>query len=171
MSKEIRIIKKYPNRRLYDTAISSYITLEDVKDLIINCVEFKVIDAKTQEDLTHPTLLQIIAEQEGSQTPILTNQFLQQLIRYYGNSMQGLMSHFLEQSTNTFLEQQNTFKDQFNQFMGGNPFNVINDITQRNWQAWEEMQKNFFGQLKNTPNQADSSTTHPMESPFAEKRK
>lgn len=171
MNQEIRIIKKYPNRRLYDTAISSYITLEEVKDLIINCVEFKVVDAKTQEDLTHVTLLQIIAEQEGSQTPILTNQFLQQLIRYYGNSMQGLMSHFLEQSTNTFLEQQNSFRDQFNQLMGGNPFNVINDITQRNWQAFETMQKNFFGQLKQSPHRAETSTNNPTEPPFAEKSK
>lgn len=89
-----RIIKKYPNRRLYDTEISRYVTLEDVKKLVIQNIPFHIIDAKSQEDLTNTTLLQIITELEQQGAPLFTNAMLQQIIRFYGNDMQKLMSQF-----------------------------------------------------------------------------
>ena len=87
-----RLIKKYPNRRLYDTQTSTYVTLADIKQLVMASESFKVLDAKTDEDLTRSILLQIILEEEACGVPIFTTQMLQQMIRFYGHSMQGLMS-------------------------------------------------------------------------------
>ena len=87
----VRVIKKYPNRRLYDTEISSYITVEDVRQLIVDGEDFEVRDAKTGEDLTRSILLQIIAEHEQDGQPVLSTQLLSQIIRFYGDSLQGFM--------------------------------------------------------------------------------
>ena len=94
----IRIIKKYPNRRLYDTEISSYITIEDVRQLIVDGEDFEVRDAKTGDDLTRTVLLQIITEQEQDGEPMLSTQLLSHIIRFYGDSMQGFMGNYLERS-------------------------------------------------------------------------
>ena len=102
----IRIIKKYPNRRLYDTEISSYITIEDVRQLIVDGESFEVRDAKTGDDLTRTVLLQIITEQEQDGEPILSTQLLSHIIRFYGVSMQGFMGNYLDRSINLFMEQQ-----------------------------------------------------------------
>ena len=110
-----RIIKKYPNRRLYDTEISSYITVEEVRQLILDGEQFEVRDAKTGEDLTRQVLLQIIAEQEQGGEPVLSTQLLSQIIRFYGDSLQGFMGSYLERSMQMFLDQQ----DQFRRQMGG----------------------------------------------------
>ena len=92
MSEDIRIIKKYPNRRLYDTTTSSYITLEDVKKLVLDQTEFKVQDAKTKEDLTRSILLQIILEEEsGPGSPMFSSDVLSKIIRFYGHAMQGMI--------------------------------------------------------------------------------
>jgi polyhydroxyalkanoate synthesis repressor PhaR len=99
---EQRIIKKYPNRRLYDTAISSYITLEDVKRLVLEQTAIKVIDARTQNDITHNTLLQIIMEQEEQGPPLFSNEVLQQMIRFYGGTVPGLFKLMFEQSVSLF---------------------------------------------------------------------
>jgi len=91
-----RLIKKYPNRRLYDTQTSSYITLADVKQLVLANEQFKVVDAKTDEDLTRSILLQIILEEEANGTPMFSSAALSQIIRYYGHTMQGMMGAYLE---------------------------------------------------------------------------
>ncbi len=88
---QVRIIKKYPNRRLYDTEISSYITLEEVRQLVIDGEDFEVRDAKSGDDLTRSVLLQIISEHEETGQPMFTTQLLSQVIRFYGDSMQGFM--------------------------------------------------------------------------------
>src|SRR5678816_2160478 len=88
---QVRTIKKYPNRRLYDTEISSYITLEEVRQLVLDNEEFEVRDAKTGDDLTRSVLLQIISEHEETGSPMFTTQLLSQVIRFYGDSMQGFM--------------------------------------------------------------------------------
>jgi len=98
-----RIIKKYPNRRLYDTEISSYITIEDVRQLIVDGEDFEVRDAKTGDDLTRTVLLQIISEQEQDGEPILSTQLLSHIIRFYGDSMQGFMGNYLERSMQLFM--------------------------------------------------------------------
>lgn len=103
MSEQSRIIKKYPNRRLYDTATSSYITLQDVKKLVTEQVEFRVEDAKTHEDLTHNILLQIILDEESG-NPIFSSDALSQIIRSYGQAMQGLMGDYIEKNIQAFIE-------------------------------------------------------------------
>jgi polyhydroxyalkanoate synthesis repressor PhaR len=117
MSQE-RLIKKYPNRRLYDTQTSSYITLADVKELVLKHEEFQVIDAKSNEDLTRPILLQIILEEESTGAPMFSHDVLTQFIRFYGNAMQGIMGNYLERNVEAFLEIQKSIQDQSRQIYG-----------------------------------------------------
>jgi polyhydroxyalkanoate synthesis repressor PhaR len=121
MTEETRLIKKYPNRRLYDTATSSYITLVDVKKLVLQQVPFKVVDAKTSEDLTRSILLQIILEEESAGTPMFSSDMLSQIIRFYGNAMQGMMGNYLEKNIQTFIEIQRRLQEQSLGKLGENP--------------------------------------------------
>jgi len=138
-----RVIKKYPNRRLYDTEISTYITIEDVRQLILDGEEFEVRDARTGEDLTRQVLLQIIAEHEQAGEPVLTTQMLSQIIRFYGDSMQGFMSSYLERSMQLFMEQQQQFRSQFGSMLGQTPWAMLNQLTERNLAIWKEFQQNL----------------------------
>jgi len=134
---EIRVIKKYPNRRLYDTQISSYITLNDIKDLVMSYSDFKVIDAKTKEDLTRCTLMQIIAEEETSGQPILTSEILKEFVRFYGDSMQAMMSRFLEHSIKLFMERRAGLKSPLNTILGANPVSLMQNIAEQNIDSWK----------------------------------
>jgi polyhydroxyalkanoate synthesis repressor PhaR len=102
-----RLIKKYPNRRLYDTQTSSYITLADVKQLVLNDEEFTVVEAKSEEDLTRSILLQIILEEEANGSPMFSSSALSHIIRYYGHAMQGMMGSYLEKNIQAFIDIQN----------------------------------------------------------------
>ena len=102
----VRAIKKYPNRRLYDTQTSSYITLTDVKEMVMGCEQFVIVDAKSGEDLTRSILLQIILEEESAGMPMFSTQALAQIIRLYGNTMQGLMGNYLEKNIQSFIDLQ-----------------------------------------------------------------
>src|SRR6476661_6676980 len=133
MSQPSRIIKKYPNRRLYDTETSSYITLHDVKKLVLEHVEFRVEDAKTKEDLTRSILLQIILEEESAGAPMFSSDMLSQIIRFYGNAMQGMMGTYLEKNIHTFIDMQKRLQEQSRQIYGQNP--MINS------DAWGEFVK------------------------------
>ena len=133
MTQQPRIIKKYPNRRLYDTETSSYITLADVKKLVLEPVAFKVEDAKTHEDLTRAILLQIILEEETAGAPMFSSDMLSQIIRFYGNAMQGMMGSYLEKNIHTFIEMQKRLQDQSRQVYGENPM--------LNSDAWNEFIK------------------------------
>ena len=146
-----RVIKKYPNRRLYDTEISSYITIEDVRQLIVDGEEFEVRDAKTGEDLTRQVLLQIIAEHEQDGEPMLSTQLLSQLIRFYGDSLQGFMGPYLERSLQVFLDQQQQFRAQLNSLMGQTPWSMLNELTERNLDAWKTMQRGFLDAAAQAP--------------------
>ena len=106
---EPRIIRKYANRRMYDTATSTYMNLEDVKQLILSGEPIQVVDIKTNEDLTRSVLLQIILDGESSDSPILSNEFLVQIIRFYGKSFQPAVSPFLEQGIELFRKMQHNF--------------------------------------------------------------
>ena len=131
----VRVLKKYPNRRLYDTQSSSYITLADVKKMVLAGDAFEVRDAKTSEDLTRSILLQIILEEESGGVPMFTAATLSQIIRFYGHAMQGVMGSMLEQNMSTFAELQKNFVAQsaglydpkrlspelWSQFMSGQP--------------------------------------------------
>ena len=140
-----RIIKKYPNRRLYDTEISSYITIEDVRQLIVDGEDFEVRDAKTGDDLTRTVLLQIITEQEQDGEPILSTQLLSHIIRFYGDSMQGFMGNYLERSITLFMEQQQQFRQQMGGMLGQTPWTMMNQLTERNMELWQEFQRNLSG--------------------------
>jgi polyhydroxyalkanoate synthesis repressor PhaR len=104
MSETVRLIKKYPNRRLYDTKTSAYITLTDVKDLVLKFEVFKVVDAKTDEDLTRSILLQIILEEESGGVPLFSCELLSGFIRFYGSAMQGMLGKYLENNMKTFVD-------------------------------------------------------------------
>ncbi|CTP83727.1 polyhydroxyalkanoate synthesis repressor PhaR [Xanthomonas translucens pv. arrhenatheri] len=161
---EIRIIKKYPNRRLYDTEISSYITIEDVRQLIIDGEEFEVRDAKTGEDLSRAVLLQIIADQEQDGEPMLSTQLLSQIIRFYGDSLQGFMGNYLERSMQVFLDQQQQFRQQMGNLLGQTPWTMMNQLTERNMELWQEFQRNLgtgFGRP------AAGGSSKPSEPPAA----
>lgn len=135
-----RVIKKYPNRRLYDTRVSSYITLEEVRQLVLSGETFEVRDAKTNEDLTRAVLLQIIAEHEQHGQPIFSTTLLSQIIRFYGDAMQGFVGGYLENSLKVFLEQQHKFRDQLNNLLGQTPWSMLNEITERNIELWRSLQ-------------------------------
>ena len=140
-----RVIKKYPNRRLYDTEISSYITIEDVRQLIVEGEDFEVRDAKSGEDLTRQVLLQIIAEHEQDGEPMLSTQLLSQIIRFYGDSLQGFMGNYLERSMQTFLEQQQQFRQQVGSLLGQTPWAMMNQLTERNLEVWKDFQQGLVG--------------------------
>ena len=113
-----RTIKKYPNRRLYDTETSTYITLADVKQLVLDNVGFKVVDAKTNEDITRSILLQIILELESVGVPMFNANMLKQIIRFYGHAMQGVMGSYLEKNMQAFVEIQSRLSEQSNSLYG-----------------------------------------------------
>ena len=123
----MRIIKKYPNRRLYDTETSSYITLAEVKQLVLASAEFQVVDAKSNQDLTRSILMQIILEEESGAAPLFTSDMLSQMIRSYGNAMQGLMGNYLEKGLENFVEIQRKLQDQAKTIYGDAP--MINPET------------------------------------------
>ena len=118
MATQPRLIKKYPNRRLYDTETSAYITLADVKKLVLEDVAFLVEDAKSKDDLTRSILLQIILEEETAGAPMFSSDMLSQIIRFYGNAMQGMMGNFLEKNVTTFMDIQKRMQSQSSQLYG-----------------------------------------------------
>ena len=108
----VRVLKKYPNRRLYDTRTSGYITLADVKKMVLDNEQFVVRDAKTSEDLTRSILLQIILEEETGGVPMFSTQMLAQIIRFYGHAMQGMMGAYMEKNLQAFIDVQNRLAEQ-----------------------------------------------------------
>ncbi|MGY1459089.1 MULTISPECIES: polyhydroxyalkanoate synthesis repressor PhaR [unclassified Luteimonas] len=161
----MRVIKKYPNRRLYDTEISSYITIEDVRQLIVDGEDFEVRDAKSGDDLTRQVLLQIISEQEQDGEPILSTELLSQIIRFYGDSLQGFMGSYLERSMHTFLEQQQQFRQQMGSMLGQSPWSMMGQLTERNMAMWQEFQRNLASAAK------PPATPEKPRSPAGAKRK
>ncbi len=135
----IRIIKKYPNRRLYDTESSCYITLSQVRELVVNETPFKVVEQKTNEDITRSILLQIILEQESETNPLFSNDNLQRFIRYYGSAPQQGFSEFIGQSLQFFHDQQLEFGKAVGGLTGKNPMSVWADMTRKNMDTWSQM--------------------------------
>jgi polyhydroxyalkanoate synthesis repressor PhaR len=146
---EPRVIKKYPNRRLYDTVESRYITLADIRKLVVDKVEFVVVDKKTQEDITRSILLQVIAEQEHGGDPMMSRDFLSQIIRSYGGSMQGVLGSYLEQSIKLFSSQQRDLRDRVKSVVGIDPVETVAGLAQRNYQRWRSVQDEIYRTLMN----------------------
>jgi polyhydroxyalkanoate synthesis repressor PhaR len=135
-----RLIKKYPNRRLYDTAKSAYATLEDIRRLVMEGVAFKVVDAKTDEDITRTILLQIILEQEEQGRPIFTSRILEQIIRTYGDATQDFMTRYLEDSMALFFEQQQLIRRQMSSALQSGPLSIFGELAQQNLRLWQSFQ-------------------------------
>ena len=164
-----RLIKKYPNRRLYDTQTSTYITLADVKQLVLDHEDFQVIDAKTNDDLTRQILLQIILEEESGGVPIFTAPVLSQIIRFYGNAMQGIMGSYLEKNIQAFVDIQGRLQEQSKAFYEKNKIgpemwaqfvNMQTPMIQSMMSNYIEQSKNLFVQMQeNMQNQARSMFT------------
>jgi len=146
---EPRVIKKYPNRRLYDTVESRYITLSDIRRLVLDKVEFVVIDKKTQHDITRNILLQVIAEQEHQGEPLMSQDFLSQVIRSYGGAMQGLVGSYLEQSLKLFMSQQQQVRDRVKSMVGVDPVETVSNLAQKNYARWRSVQDEIFKALIN----------------------
>ena len=141
---DIRLLNPYPNRRLYDTERSKYITLEDVKKLVMEGIEFSVKDVKSEEDLTRSILLQIISEQEHNGEPLFSTQSLTQLIRFYGKAYQNVIADYLQNSIEIFTKQQSEFQPKLRDTVSTNPLSAVSDLTERNMKLWKEVQDNFF---------------------------
>ena len=165
MADQIRLIKKYPNRRLYDTQTSSYITLADVKELVLDHGCFQVVDAKTGEELTRNILLQIILEEEAGGAPMFTSDLLSQMIRFYGNAMQGMMGKYLENNIKAFTDMQSKLQDQVRSVYGENAtvsqdlwaqfLNFQGPAMQSMMGAYMEQSKKMYAQMQE---QLDSQT-------------
>lgn len=134
-----RIIKKYPNRRLYDTDASRYITLAEVRQLVVDAVPFVVIEQKTEEDITRSILLQIILDQESETNPLFSNENLERFIRYYKTAPQQGFSEFIGQSLQFFHDQQRDFGKTMEGLAGNNPMAAWAELTQKNMEAWNKM--------------------------------
>lgn len=135
-------IKKYPNRRLYDTSRSQYVNIDYIKTLINEREDFQVIDSKTENDITKSLLLQIISESEANENQsLLTNTLLKQLIRYYDTDMQSYLRQYLEQSLVTFIDQQDQVQGMMKNMMENTPFGLFNKIVEQNMEAWKKSQK------------------------------
>ena len=152
---EDRLIKKYPNRRLYDTQTSTYVTLSDIKGLVMANEVFKVIDAKTDEDLTRNILLQIILEEEAGGSPVFSSQMLSQIIRFYGNSMQGLMGNYLEKTMQSFVDIHHKLGDQSKGLGAGSTpeawsqmLNIQNPLMQGLMGNYMEQSKDLFVKMQ-----------------------
>jgi polyhydroxyalkanoate synthesis repressor PhaR len=162
MAEQTRLIKKYPNRRLYDTASSCYITLADVRDLVLSQEVFQVVDAKSGEDITRSILLQIILEEESGGAPMFTSDLLAQMIRFYGNAMQGFMGRYLENNIKSFSEMQNKLQEQTKTLYGENSpmskdmwtqfLNFQGPAMQNMMGTYMEQSKRMFAQMQDQIN-------------------
>ena len=154
----VRLIKKYPNRRLYDTKTSSYITLADVKQMVLKQEEFQVVDAKSSEDLTRQILLQIILEEESGSVPMFSSDLLSQMIRSYGGAMQGFMGSYLEKNLEGFQQMQKALQEQSQKLYGDGSrssneiwaqfMNMQGPAMQGLMQAYMEQSQKMFAQFQ-----------------------
>ncbi|MFT4712248.1 MAG: polyhydroxyalkanoate synthesis repressor PhaR [Candidatus Azotimanducaceae bacterium] len=138
----MREFKKYPNRRLYDILESRYVTVDDIRKLVLKGEVIRVLDSKSEKDLTRSVLLQIITEQEDEgHEPILTNRVLEQLIRFYGAPMQNVVSKYIEQSIKTFLEHEQNYRQKVSEFSGSEPINLMRKALEQNMEFWNRLTK------------------------------
>ncbi|HET7267012.1 MAG TPA: polyhydroxyalkanoate synthesis repressor PhaR [Oleiagrimonas sp.] len=136
MTAATRIIRKYPNRRLYDTGISSYVTLEDLRQLVLDGENFEVHEARTDKNITPGVLLQVIAEREQRGQPLLSAPLLRRLIHLQGDTLQYIIGLYLEQSLDVFMEQQQDLREQLDELIGKGPRAALDALTELNRVTW-----------------------------------
>jgi polyhydroxyalkanoate synthesis repressor PhaR len=142
-----RVIRKYPNRRLYDTVESRYVTLADVRRLVVERVDFVVLDRKSQQDITRSILLQVIAEQEGAGESLMSRDFLSQVIRTYGSGLQDFVGRYLDESIRLFAREQRELRERFKSVVGVDPVETVTAVAQKNYQRWRSVQDEVFRRL------------------------
>lgn len=134
-----RLIRKYANRRLYDTTDSKHVTVADIRNLLVSGIDVEIIDDTSDKNITRQVLLQIINDQEQNGEPLLSETLLTQLIRFYGNPMQSMMSSYLEKSIDTFVHQNSAMQEQFNAMMSASPMANMQEMMNQNMAAWQRM--------------------------------
>lgn len=139
--KSARIITKYPNRRLYDTEESRYVTLADIRNLVTSKIDFLVRDRKSGDDITRSILLQVIAEQEQQGASVMSRDFLSQVIRSYDKAIPEFASDYLEESMEFFMAQQQNLRRQICRVVGLDPFAAVADVAQKNFARWKSLQE------------------------------
>ncbi len=143
MSEE-RIIKKYANRRLYDTQQSVYVTLSDIRELVKQGIEIAIHDETTGEDITRQILLQVISEQENGGHPMFTKEVLANMIRFYGGAYQSMFTDYMNRTVQMFSDQQSTYQRQFSDLMDAAGFSAAGEIAKQNLEMWTEMQNSML---------------------------
>ncbi|MBT3869233.1 MAG: polyhydroxyalkanoate synthesis repressor PhaR [Gammaproteobacteria bacterium] len=142
----MRAYKKYPNRRLYDIEESKYVTVEDIRKVILKGESITVVDSKTEKNLSRTVLMQIISEQEGDgHEPILTNRVLEQMVRFYGGAMQSIVGGYIEQSIMTFLEHQERYKKSVRDITSSDPLAMMRGAMEKNMDFWNKMTQTSRG--------------------------
>jgi len=149
---ESRVIKKYPNRRLYDTVESRYITLADVRKLVVERIDFVVIDKKSQDDITRCILLQVIAELEQAAEPLMSRDFLSQIIRSHDGHVHDMIGSYLEQSFKLFASHQRDARERNKSGADAEPLASITGLAQKNYQRWRSVQEEIYRTLVNAAN-------------------
>ena len=139
-----RLIKKYANRRLYDASQSRHVTLEDIREFIVQGEKVRVVEDKTGDDITRLILLQVIAEQEQFGKPILSSSVLESIIRFYGNGLQDFMTRYLEKSVETFSAQQEQLQAQVSRLMAQAPVGSLAEIAKQNLDYWTKVQEQMI---------------------------
>ena len=136
-----RIITKYPNRRLYDTEESRYVTLADIRNLVVRKVDFVVQDRKSGDDITRAILLQVITEQEQKGEAVMSRDFLSQVIRSYDKVVPEFASGYLEESMKFFMAGQKSLREQVRKMVDRDPFSTVADVAQKNFARWKALQE------------------------------
>ncbi|MEI6459837.1 MAG: polyhydroxyalkanoate synthesis repressor PhaR [Pseudomonadota bacterium] len=171
MSQPERLIKKYANRRLYDASQSRHVTLEDIREFIVQGEKVRVIEDKTGDDITRLILLQVIAEQEQFGKPILTSQVLESMIRFYGNGLQDFLARYLETSIAAFAVQQEKLQDQVAKLLSQTPVGSLAEIAKQNLDYWTQLQERLVatfvssGRRPNTPGTSEAAPSQKPRTP------
>lgn len=155
---EPRIIKKYPNRRLYDTEESRYITLADVQSLLRKGLDLKVVDSQSGDDITRSILIQIITDQESGDERVFTTDMLRRFIRFYDEAAHDVFSSYLDQSLQLFSEQNKFIQERVNDMLGGRAVMDMAEMTRRNLEIWQDLQKTFFTAAGLRPKDSESDS-------------
>ena len=148
---DVRIIKKYANRRLYDTETGKFLNLSDIRDLVVSRQAISLRDARSGEDITRGVLLQIIVDSEEQGSPMLSRELLEYLIRFYGNPLQQFLGSYLEESVEAFQRQQGPIQKQMSELVRRGPASAMSDLVERNLDLWQKMQANFLRGLQRKP--------------------
>jgi polyhydroxyalkanoate synthesis repressor PhaR len=149
MSNE-RLIKKYANRRLYDSTESRHVTLEDIRKMIVSGAKVKVVDDRSGEDLTRAVLLQVIAEQDQYGTPVLSTELLEAIIRFYGNPVQEMLTKYMEQSVGTLVRQQEAMRAEMSKALAG-PMAPLAEFARQNMDQWSKIQASMMSAFAAKP--------------------